>query len=80
MQAIEVKYLPVTDTKPSRFKATCSAGSVTQSYNYEHQSEGNALEVATALANKIGWLDSCILEGGQLKNGNFVFVLIRKEV
>ena len=75
MQAIEVKYIGATNTKPSRWKATASAGSVTLCYDYGLGSYENALQAATALGNKYEWLDNCTLQGGQLKNGNFVFTL-----
>ena len=75
MQAIEVKYLGATNTLPSRWKATASAGSITVSYDYELGIYENALSCATALGNKYGWLDNCALQGGVLANGNYVFTL-----
>lgn len=33
MQAIQTRYLPATNTKPARIKATCSRGSVTLSWS-----------------------------------------------
>ena len=37
MQAITTKYLPATNTKGARIKASCEAGSVTISYPHEAQ-------------------------------------------
>lgn len=39
MQAIKTKYLPATNTKPSRIKAECEAGSITISYDYRLNSD-----------------------------------------
>jgi hypothetical protein len=76
MQAIEVKYLGATNHKGSRYKATASAGSVTVGYDYALSDSDNALSVANELANKYQWLESHKLEGGQLNNGNYVFVMV----
>lgn len=35
MQAIHTKYLPATDTRESRIKATCERGSITIPYPHE---------------------------------------------
>ena len=35
MQAIHTKYLPATDTRGSRIKATCERGSITIPYPHE---------------------------------------------
>jgi hypothetical protein len=35
MQAIQTKYLPATNTRGSRIKATCERGSITIPYPYE---------------------------------------------
>lgn len=77
-QAIEVKYLGCTNTKPSRFKASCAAGSMTRSYDYGLNADDNAIALATALADKFGWLEHCSLVGGVLKSGLRVFVLTDK--
>ena len=55
MQAIQTKYLPATNTKPSRIKAWCDAGSVTIAYPYEYEESGAHLYVALTLQNKLGW-------------------------
>lgn len=73
-QAITVKYLPVTNTKPSRFKAIAAAGSVTLSYDYAMNASDNARAAAVALANKFGWPNADKLQGGQDHAGNYVFV------
>jgi hypothetical protein len=55
MQAIQVKYLGPTNTKGSRYKATCQAGSLTLAANYSLNYETNCKAAAEALANKLGW-------------------------
>lgn len=76
MQAIITKYLPVTNTRGSRIKATCVAGSVT--IGYPHELSGMACHAAAAkvLVDKMGWNDAHYggLLGGQLPSGEYVFV------
>ena len=55
MQAITIKYLPATNTKGSRFKATASAGSITLGYDHGLNTEGNVKAAVTALLAKLGW-------------------------
>lgn len=56
MQAIVTKYLPATNTKGARIKASCEAGSVTISYPHEAQRGVEAHATAMrALAAKLGW-------------------------
>ena len=76
MQAIEVKYIGPTNTKPSRLKASCAAGSVTISYPYDLSGDALFRSAADALCAKLGWTDDAYptLYGGQLANGNYVFV------
>lgn len=76
-QAIEVKYLGATDTKPSRWKASCAGGSITRGYDRGMGSAENAYAIAEALATKLDWLTNITLQGGVLKNGNYVFVLVQ---
>ncbi len=55
MQAITIKYLPATNSKGSRFKATAAAGSITLGYDHGLDTEGNVKAAATALLAKLGW-------------------------
>ena len=55
MQAITIKYLPATNTKGSRFKATAAAGSITVGYDYDLNTEGNVKAAVSALLAKLGW-------------------------
>ena len=46
MQAIQTKYLPATNYRGSRVKATCERGSIT--IDYPHELSGDAVHVAAA--------------------------------
>lgn len=52
MQAIITRYLPPTNTKPSRVKASCARGSVTISYPHELSGEEVHVFAASALVAK----------------------------
>ena len=53
MQAIITKYLPTTNSRGSRIKATCSSGSVTIPYPYELSGQAVHRAAAEALAAKL---------------------------
>ena len=55
MQAIIVKYVGPTDTKGTRMKATCEAGSLTISYDSEKSALENAEHALTLLVHKLDW-------------------------
>ena len=81
MQAIQTKYLPCTNTKPSRIKAWCAAGSVT--IGYPHELSGQAVHRAAAekLVAKLNWTPAHgkaygPLVGGGLPNGDHCFVML----
>jgi len=76
MQAITVKFLGPTNFSGSRWKATCAAGSVTVPYDYSvNMGEDNARLAADALCKKLGWTWDML--GGQMANGDYVFVFVR---
>jgi hypothetical protein len=54
-QAIVTKYLPVTNTKPSRVKASAEAGSVILSWDSALSTDQNHAKAANALAEQKGW-------------------------
>ena len=73
MKAIITKYLPCTNYKGSRIKATDTRKNhVTIPYPYELNTDEAHLKAALALCKKIGWSTNLI--GGGLENGNYVFV------
>jgi hypothetical protein len=74
MQAIQTKYMGPTNTKGSRIKATCAAGSVTIGYPYELSGMDCHAKAAYALLAKMHW--DYKLVGGQLANHDYAFVMV----
>jgi|TARA_R100001244_G_scaffold580_2_gene1231 hypothetical protein len=74
MQAIQIKYLPATNTKGSRIKAFCYSGSITVGYNSGLDEEGRAIEAGYALIEKLGW-KLYIRDYATLPNGDHVLTL-----
>lgn len=76
MQAIICKYIGPTNTRGSRIRAKCNAGSL--SIPYPHELSGQAVYRAAAesLASKLGWIGDKYghLVGGGLPSGGYVFV------
>jgi hypothetical protein len=58
MQAITTKYLPATNTKPSRIKAACERGSITVSYDSAGSDEDAHVAAAQALVESFIVQDS----------------------
>ena len=52
MQAIVTKYIPCTDTRGSRIKATCDRGSISVSFAYDLNEEDRHAAAASALVGK----------------------------
>jgi len=78
MQAILVKFVGPTNTKPSRWSVSCSAGRAIYSKGHfcDTNDDKDARMAAEALAAKFGWLGDNygrLIEGG-LPNGDRVFV------
>jgi hypothetical protein len=80
MQAITTKYLPATNTKPSRIKAECAAGSLTLGFSVCDEptlpGKDPHERCAYALLKKLGWDDKSELASGMTKNGIGVHVLV----
>ena len=73
MQAIETKYLPATNTRGSRIKATSASGiSVTVPYPHELSGMACHWEAARALVAKLGWTGAAYVGGGT--KGGYVFI------
>lgn len=82
MQAIQTKYLSATNTKPSRIKAWCNAGSVTISYPHEHNESGAHYSAAQALICKLGWTGPHygVLHQGALPNqAGYCYVMVKSD-
>jgi hypothetical protein len=52
-QAIKTKYLGATNSRGARVKATCEAGTLTQSWDYDLSPESNHESVRKALQLKL---------------------------
>lgn len=76
MQAIQTKFIGATNTKGSRIKATCAAGSITIKYPNELSGQAAHRAVADALVVKLGWIEPNYgpLVGGCLPDGSYCFV------
>lgn len=75
MQAIQTKFLGPTNSRGSRIKATCAAGSRTVEYDHAMNVEENHCYAAQMLQEKLGWLSHGELAFGTLSDGSFVHVL-----
>lgn len=80
MQAIQTRYLCPTNTRGSRIKASCAAGSITIGYPHELSGQAVHRKAAEALVAKLGWVDPHYggLLGGGLPNGDYCFVFNAK--
>jgi hypothetical protein len=76
MQAIITKYFGPTNSRGSRIKAQCAAGSITIDYPHELSGMDCHAAAAKALVHKLGWDNENYgdLLGGTLHNGDYVFV------
>ena len=76
MQSIQTRYISATNTRGSRIKAWCAAGSVTIPYPHEFTGQAVHRKAAEALATKLNWTDPTYgpLLGGTLPNGDYCFV------
>ena len=76
MQAITTKYLPATNHRGSRIKASCAAGSITIGYDHSEEPHRAA---ALALITRLGWLGHGEWHEGGLPDGKgSVFVCVGK--
>lgn len=74
-QAIQTRFLPVTNTRPSRVTAWAQAGRVTLSWDHALNADQNHAKAAAALAAKFGWKGT--YHGGALPNNSgFAFVIL----
>lgn len=89
MQAIVTKYIPATNTKPSRIKAECRRGKLIVSYNYDLDDVDNHREAAKALQAKFNAEDmanygstifwDCPTVAGELPDGSYCHVLVDRK-
>jgi hypothetical protein len=76
MQAIQTRYLGPTNSRGSRIKAWCAAGSVTIGYPHELSDDAVHRAAAKKLVEKLDWSEALYgaLLGGTLPNGDMCFV------
>lgn len=74
MQAIIIKFLPATNTKPTRLKATCKGGSITMCISGGPDLALENRKVVHALCAKMGWT-GVGLAFGTLPTGDAVAVI-----
>lgn len=77
MQAITVKFLPVTNFRGYRLKARCAAGSITIDRPSDGDFNAHARTAAVALCKKLEWDDAEALVEGTDYRGESVFVFPR---
>jgi hypothetical protein len=80
MQAIHTKYMPATNTRSSRIKASCAAHSITVAYDHELDVEDNHKAACFALqiemVNRGGAHWRSPMESGCLPDGSYAHVFI----
>ena len=72
-QAIQTKYIGPTDTKGSRIKAWCQAGSLTIPMDHSLGLEERHAKAAEMLAAKLG-RDWDYIQGGSPSGDGYVFI------
>ena len=72
-QAILTKYFSPTNFKGARVKAKAAAGEITLDWDHALNVEKNHERAAKRLVEKLDWKVDTY--GGQLFDGNYVFVL-----
>ena len=75
LQAITTKYIGPTNTKGSRIKASCAAGSLTVHYDDGLNSEEAHAAAAKALIAKMGWTGNWHI-GGLPDDRGYCFVCV----
>ena len=80
MQAITTKYLFATNSKGSRIKATCDAGSITIPYPHELSGMDVHAKAAMELCRKLGWTSMHGYDGdwvgGYTHGDSYAFVYV----
>lgn len=80
MQAIQTKYISSTNTRGSRVKAWCEAGSVTVPYDHVHDEAGMHYAAAQTLIVKLGWTGphyGTLVQGSLPDNSGYCHVFTR---
>lgn len=79
MQAIQSKYIAPTNTKGTRVKAWCAAGSLTVPWDYNLSDNENHATAVNQLKGKLGWNSPYygMAHGGTLPNGDMCWVFVK---
>tara|TARA_R110000787_G_scaffold205422_1_gene315821 strand:- start:226 stop:486 length:261 start_codon:yes stop_codon:yes gene_type:complete len=80
MATITTKFLGPTTYRGARVKAACQAGTVTLSWDYALNQDGNHCTAAIALSKKVDWYKSCPNMIGGWTDTGCVFVFIPHSV
>ena len=72
-QAIATKYLPATNNRGARIKATAWGGSATVPYDYALDVDRNHKAAADAPIAKMGWKGT-YAQGGNVEGTGYYFV------
>lgn len=78
-QAIITRYLGPTNTRGSRIKATCYAGSTTVPFSYDCETETAHARAAQALCEKLGWKGAWVAGGATPDGRGNAYVQSRNE-
>ena len=78
LQAIQVTYYGPTNTKCSRWRVKTQCGTKWFSCGQRLSPSDDALRVAEAFAEELGWLKGFRLAGGGLPNRDYCFVLVKE--
>lgn len=77
-QGITTKYIPASNTKPSRVAATAAGGSrLVMSYDTSVTQEEAHAKVAIALAEKLEW-EGIMAQGAMYRDG-YAFVFVARD-
>jgi hypothetical protein len=76
MKAILIRYLPATNCRCSRYKASTDAGSITESFDYGDRDQPR--ELAQRYIDEVFGGSAVITGMGQLSNGDYVATLGHK--
>jgi len=71
-QAITTRWHGPTNTRDTRVKATCQAGSITLAWDHNLGIAENHILAAEALLRRLQWTGT--YHGGVLPNGDYAFV------
>ncbi len=70
-KAILIKYMPATNTRGVRLKATTEAGTLEEGRTYENEPDEQARQLAEKYIKHVGWFVK-ITGFGTLPNGDYV--------